>query len=200
VIEILNPELSELNFRQRWASYLTIIVALAGLIGGALERSHIIDATLDFEDKQAGIHVRYPENWLLEQSQGDFVLRVQDPAAAPFKTMMQITLQPIGSGTRSALDVLNPLSISRAGSLPAFRTLNSGPLTLPNGAQATQMAYAYAYTESNPALQTVPITVLAVDVVVLRSNQAIIITYRADAQSFERNRHYFDAFLRTLEF
>ena len=62
------------------------------------------------------------------------------------------------------------------------------------------MAYAYAYTESNPILQTIPITVLAVDVVVLRSNQAIIITYRADAQSFERNRHYFDAFLRSLEF
>jgi hypothetical protein len=200
MIEILNSESTELNFRQRWASYLTIIVAVAGLVGGLLERSSIVDASLSFEDKQAGIAVRYPENWLLEQSQADFVLRVQDPAAVPFKTLLQIALQPIGSGTRSALDVLNPLSISRAGSLPAYRTLDSSPLTLPNGAQVTQMFYAYAYTEPNPVLQTVPITVLAVDVVVLRSNQAIIITYRADAQSFERNRHYFDAFLRTLEF
>ena len=39
----------------------------------------------------------------------------------------------------------------------------------------------------------------AVDVVVLHSSQAIIITFRSDAESFDRNRHYFDDFLKTLE-
>jgi hypothetical protein len=62
------------------------------------------------------------------------------------------------------------------------------------------MLYAYAASEANPILQSIPIVVRAIDVVVLRSSQAVIITYRADAESFERNRHYFEAFLRALEF
>lgn len=200
MIEIISPQSTELNFRQRWASYLTIAVAVAGLLGGVLLRSSIVNATVRFENKQAGIAVRYPVNWLLDENREDFVLRLQDPAAIPFKTTLQISIVPIGQGARSALDILNPLNISRATSLPSYRTLEISPITLPNGAQATQMLYAYAASETNPILQSIPIVVRAVDVVVLRGSQAIVVTYRADTDSFERNQHYFDAFLRTLEF
>ncbi len=200
MINVLNPDPNELNFRQRWASYLTIGVAILALIAGIAERSQITNATLRFENKQSGIAVRYPDTWLIDQGQTDYVIRVVDPAAMPFKTVMQIALLPIGSGARSALDVLNPLSISRAAALPAFRTLGNAPVTLSNGTQATRLTYTYTYTEANPALQTVPITVLAEDVVILRSSQAIIVTYESDASSFDENHHYFDVFLRTLEF
>jgi hypothetical protein len=200
MIEIITPQSAELNFRQRWASYLTIAVAVVGLLGGVLLRSSIIDATVRFENKQAGIAVRYPVNWLLDENREDFVLRVEDPAATPFKTMLQISIVPIGQGARSALDILNPLNISRATSLPSYRTLEISPIRLPNGTSATQMLYAYAASEANPILQSIPIVVRAIDVVVLRSSQAVIITYRADAESFERNQHYFEAFLRSLEF
>ncbi|MCC7447286.1 MAG: hypothetical protein IT324_07725 [Anaerolineae bacterium] len=199
MIEILDDRL-ELNFRQRWASYLTIAVAIAGLLGGLLLRNNMTNATVRFENKQSGIAVRYPVDWLLEQGQDDFVIRVQDPAATPFKTTLQISLQPIGEGARVAY-ILDLLNIDRAATLSAYRPLEIVPITLPNGSgiQGTQMTYAYVATESNPFLQTVPIVVRAIDVVVIRSSQAIIVTYQADAQSFERNRHYFDTLLRTLE-
>jgi hypothetical protein len=45
----------------------------------------------------------------------------------------------------------------------------------------------------------VPIVVQAEDVIVLRGTQAFVITYRADSQSFDTDRHYFDSFLRSLE-
>ncbi len=198
MIEIIGEHL-ELNFRQRWASYLTIAVAIAGVLGGLLLRSNIVNATARFENKQTGIAVRYPVDWLLEQGQDDFVIRAQDPAAIPFKTTLQIALMPIGEGARVAY-ILDLLNINRAASLPAYRPLEIAPIMLPNGAQGTQMTYAYVASEANPFLQTVPIVVRAVDVVVIRSSQAVIITYQADSQSFERDRHYFDTFLRTLEF
>jgi hypothetical protein len=200
MIELIDAEPRELNFRQRWASYLTIAVAIVGLAGSFILRGNILNATFRFENKQAGIAARYPAQWLLEEGTGEFVLRAQDPAAIPFKTTLQVSLIPVGPGARSALDVLNPLNISRATSLPAYRTLRITPRTLPDGTQATEMNYAFAASEVNPALQTVPIVVRAVDVVVLRNNQAVIITYQADLASFEKNRHYFDAFLRTVEF
>lgn len=197
MIEIIDERL-ELNFRQRWASYLTIAVAIAGVLGGLLLRANMVNATVRFENTQTGIAVRYPVDWLLEQGQDDFVIRVQDPAATPFKTTLQIALQPIGEGARVAY-ILDLLNINRAATLSAYRPLEIVPIMLPSGIQGTQMTYAYVATESNPFLQTVPIVVRAIDVVVIRSSQAVIITYETDAQSFERNRHYFDTFLRTLE-
>ncbi len=199
MIEILASEATELNFRQRWASYLTIVVAVVGLFAGFLMRSSVVNATQRFENKQAGIIARYPARWLLEENQGNVVFRVQDPTAIPFKTTIEITILPVGPGARSPLDVLNPLNITRAVSFPAYSILEFTPVTLPGGSQATQMTYAFAHVESNPALQTVPIMIRAVDVVVLHSSQAIIITFQSDSESFDRNRHYFDDFLKTLE-
>jgi hypothetical protein len=199
MIEILAAENSELNFRQRWSTYLTIVVAVVGLFAGYVQRSSVVNATQRFENKQAGIFARYPARWLLEENQGGVVFRVEDPAAIPYKTAIEISILPVGPGARSALDVLNPLNITRAVSFPAYSTLEIVPVTLSNGKQATQMTYAYAHVETNPALQTVPIMIRAVDVVVLHSSQAIIITFRSDSESFDRNRHYFDDFLKTLE-
>ena len=191
-------ESTELNFRQRWASYLTIFVAVIGLAGGIALRSRSLNATDRFENRQEGLAANYPSNWLLEEGAGDFVFRVQDPAALPFKTTLQISLLTVGPGARTA-DIPDLLNMTRAASLPAYRPLAITPTTLPNGTQGIQMEYAYVATETNPFLQTVPIVVHALDVIVLRSNQAVVITYRADSQSFDSNRHFFDSFLRTLE-
>src|SRR5262249_40536896 len=142
---------------------------------------------------------RYPARWLLEENQGGVVFRVVDPAAIPYKTAIEISMLPVGPGARSALDVLNPLNITRAISYPAYSTLEIVPVVLPNGKQATQRTSAYPNVQPTPGLQTAPIMVRAVDVVLIHSSQAIIITFRSDSASFDRNRHYFDDFLRTLE-
>ncbi len=199
MIEVLYSERAALNVRQRWASILTILVALGGLLLGYLLRVSMIEATLRFENKQFGIAASYPDGWLLEENQGNIVFRVQDPAALPFKTSLQVALIPIGADARPT-DILNRLNIERANRFPAYRSLERVPTTLPNGAQGVQMSYAYAAVETNPFLQSEPIAVRAVDVVVLRGAQAIVISFESDAQSFERNRRYFDAFLRSLQF
>ena len=199
MIELGQADPGELNFRQRWASYLTIFTAIVALLLGYALRSRNLEATQRFENKQAGISVRYPVNWLLDQGRGTIVVRAQDPAALPFKTTLEISLLPVGPDARTA-DIPNLLNTSRATTVSTYRTLAITPTTLPNGQQGIQMNYAYVASEDNPFIQTVPIVVQATDVIVLRSNQAIIITYRADAQSFERNQHYFQNFLRSLEF
>src|SRR5262245_5884500 len=133
MIDILASESTELNFRQRWASYMTIVVAVVGLFAGLVQRSSVVNATQRFENKQAGIVARYPARWLLEENQGSVVFRVVDPAAIPYKTAIEISMLPVGPGARSALDVLNPLNITRAISYPAYSTLEIVPLVLPNG-------------------------------------------------------------------
>src|SRR5215475_14120141 len=194
---IIEP--TELNFRQRWASYLTIFVTVVALFAAFLLRSRSLDTTADYENREEGITAHYPLNWLLEEGKGDFVFRAEDPAAIPFKTTLQLALVPVGPGARTD-DLPDWLNMTRAASLAAYRPLAIKPVTLANGVQGIQMDYAYVSSEGNPFFQSVPVVVRAIDVIVLRSNQALVVTYRSDSQAFEQNQHYFDNFLRTLEF
>lgn len=189
----------ELTFRQRWASYLTLLVAVGGLLLGVIYRNNTVGATYPFINRQLGISARYPANWLLEEGGDQFVLRARDPAALPFKTTIQMSLLATGQGARPS-DVLNLLDLDRARRLAAYRSLSQDTAVLPGGQRGVQMEYAYASVETNPFLQTEPITVRATDIVVLRQNQAVVITFIAESARYEEYRTYFEAFLRTLAF
>ncbi|MCE7948440.1 MAG: hypothetical protein DYG88_13535 [Chloroflexi bacterium CFX4] len=188
-----------LSIRQRLASYLVIVAALVAVLYGFNYREGIVSATFPFINREAGITARYPARWLLEEGGSRFVLRAQDPAALPFKTTIRLQLIPIGSGARPA-DILDLLDVDRASRLPAYRSLSRTPTTLPGGQRGQQMIYAYAFIDPNPFLQAEPITVRALDLVVLRAGQAVVITYEAKSDVFEKHQHYFDAFLRSLTF
>ena len=192
----------ELNFRQRWASYLTLLAALVGVLGGALLHNQALNATQVFENKEAGISARYPTNWLLQEGKTvggalDFVFRAQDPSALPFKTTLQVSLIPVGPQARAS-DIPDLLNMSRATAYAAYRPLSIVPVALTNDIHGIQMTYAYVSTETNQFLQSVPIAVEAQDVIVLHSSRAVIITYQADSQTFDGNHHYFDNFLTSL--
>ena len=202
MINLLDSAPTNLSFRQRWANYLTIIVALVAVAGGFILHNNIQNATDRYDNTEVGIGLRYPSNWLLDEplagTTTEYIVRIQDPIAVPFKTTLQISLLPVGPDAHLS-DIPDLLNLARAQSFATYRPLSITPVALPNGAQGIQMNYAYVATETNPALLSVPIVVQAEDVIVLRGTQAFVITYRDDAQSFDGNQHYFDNFLRSLE-
>jgi hypothetical protein len=201
MIEIAGDALTQLNFRQRWASYLTIGMAILGLLIGVFLRSRVINATSFYQNSQNGISGRYPANWLLtEADEGEnVVFRVENPAAFPFKTLMQVALR-ISGPDEQANDVRDQLNISRASQFFAYRALDTSPITLADGSNALKMNYAYVANDPNPFVQSVPIVVQGVDIIVLRNRQVLIISYRAESSTFDQDYHYFDAFLRSLQF
>src|SRR5260221_14470663 len=100
MINLLESSSTELNFRQRWANYLTIFVSLAALTGGLLLRNSYQNSSSRYENSEVGIAVRYPSNWLLDAPQAgsrtEYIVRMQDPIAVPFKTTLQISLLSVG--------------------------------------------------------------------------------------------------------
>src|SRR3954471_15874158 len=132
MLKFLQIERIELNFKQRWSSYLTILVAVVALGVGYVLRTRALEATQRYENSNVGISTRYPVGWLLEEPTDtkDFVMRVQDPAAIPFKTTLQISLIPIGPDARLS-DLPSQIHITRALTLPIYRPLTSTPITLP---------------------------------------------------------------------
>ena len=190
-----------LNFRQRWATLLTIALTTFALIGGVILRASVIGATQAFVDSAAGIAARYPTGWLIERGAtgADFVFRAEDPAALPFKTTLGVAILAIGPNA-TVNDVAQLLTVQRAQTLAAYRSLGIDAYTLPNGTPATRIQYAYAAVDPNPFLSAVPVVVRAEDIIILSQSQAIIASYMSEAQTFADNEPYFTAFLRGLTY
>jgi len=197
LIEITGQE-EEFTRRQRWSHALTVIVGVVVLLYGLNMRAGALYATTIYDNAQAGIRANYPQNWLLDESE-DYVFRVRDMARIGFKTTILITTQPIGPDMTER-NVLDTLNITRPLIMAAYNILSIGDYTLPDGTPATAMNYTYVAVDTNPFLESVPAVVLGQDIITIRGGQAIIITFCADAQTFDQDSAIFNRFLASLEF
>ncbi len=193
------PEERPLTRTQRWANMLAILTALAALAFGFLLRDQIVSSTETFRDLAAGILAQYPSGWLLD-TEGDYVFRARDPRSPSFRTTLQVAVEAIGADA-AARNVLDNLTMERALTLAAYRTLTTIPdYPLPDGEQATRLDYVYVATEADPFLQSLPVVVYGVDIVSIKRGQAIIITFRVEADRFDEEFWRLERFLATLEF
>lgn len=197
IIEVISSGRG-LNLRQQWAHILTMALGFVMLALGMNIRSGVISAVVPYSNVQAGITAFYPERWLLDRGQ-DYVFRVRDMTESGFKTTIQVSTRPI-SGDTSERNVLDSLSLSRSQTFTDYSVLAVEPFSFQDGVEAQAMFYTYVSRQASPFLEGVPAVVLGLDILTLSRGQAIIITYRADANVYDANRHYFDRFLSTLEF
>lgn len=196
IVEITDR--SELTFNQRWNSYLALILAGVVVFLGITFRNGAINASQTFEDLEAGVRAQVPSGWLLDTAGDDYVFRIQDPDAFPFKTTLQVSVLTVGPDATPG-KVLDLLDMQRAPRFSAYRIISRTEETLRDGSPAVRMTYAYTQDERNPALESLPIVVKGVDVVVLRRGQAVIITYREEQSVFDDNLYRFENLLQTVE-
>lgn len=187
-----------LSRTQRWASLLVVVVTLVGVGAGLLVKDQVIGSTVAYRDLGAGILARYPENWLLDTA-GDYVFRVRDPESGAFLTTLQVRVTSIGEDSAER-NILDTLTLQRARTLAAFKTLRSVPFELPDGEAAIRFEYVYAATEANPFLEPIPVVVRGVDIVTIKRGQAIIVTFRVEADRFDDEAWRLDQLLASLEF
>lgn len=185
--------------RSQTINSLTVIFVAVLMMGiGLLMRNNVITATVPFLDEENGIRAQLPANWLVTTDNPGFIFRAEDPETIPFKTLLQVSLVPVGEGANPR-NVADLLTLQRNGRLSTYRVLSIVPTTL-GDSEALEVTYAYVQTDSNPFLNASPIVVLGRDVVVLRESQAIVLTYREQDSRFDENEIIFDNFLDTLEF
>lgn len=184
--------------RQFWSGMLALAVTLLALLGGLALRARVRADLVRYEDPVAGIAAMRPTTWLVD-SQGDYVFRVQDPAARSFKTTLQVAVMTIGPDA-TGRNVLDILTMNRSSMLSGYSVLAvNDPVATPHG-PAAEMRYAYVELDPNPFLTTLPTVVMGVDVVYRKGDQAIIATYLASTDSFDGQYFRFEQFLRSLEF
>lgn len=187
----------ELNFSQRWNTYLALAATLAAVFLGITLKNNTLNATLEFENLEAGVRAQVPADWLIAASSDEFVLRAEDPNALPFKTLLQVSVLTVGTDA-TPNTVLDLLYMQRAPRFSTYREISREDAML-RGDAAKRMVYAYTQDERNPFLASVPIVVQGVDLVVLRRGQAVIITYREERSTFNQNLYRFENLLNTVE-
>jgi hypothetical protein len=177
---------------------LTVAVLILGFFYGLNLRNGVIFATQPYNNIQAGIRLDYPSRWLID-SGGEYVLQIRDMQRVGYKTTMQLSLRPAGVNV-AARNILDLLNISRALTLSTYDVQSIEPYTLPNGTQGTMMSYTFVDTETNKFLETVPVVVNGLDILVRRGDQALIITFRGDSLTFDQDIATFNRMLSSLEF
>lgn len=183
---------------QRWANYLTIFFGVAGLFIGVNLRDSALNATSIYVNTQAGIEALYPQNWLIDQS-GDYVFRVRDMTQVGYKTTIQVAVSPV-SAESTERNVLDALTLSLSQPLAGFTPIGLEDYILPDETSALWVTSAFSDIQTNPFLQSTPVTVERIDVITIKRGQAIIITFLSDTQFYDENLPVFQQFLNDLEF
>lgn len=177
---------------------LAIIMAGALMALGLVMRNNTLNATFPFRDEINGINAQLPEGWLLDTTGEDFVFQAIDPGGRPFKTTLQVSIINVGREA-TPRNIVDLIEIQGPLRLPEYQVYTSESTRLGDDS-ATELIYAFVQTEANPFLETEPIVVQGIDLVVKRGNQAIIFTFRDAQETFDQNRFYFDNFLNSVEY
>jgi hypothetical protein len=194
-----NAPVESLTLRQRYAHYFVILYAVIAFIIGINLRDAVLYATVPYSNQQIGINAFYPQNWLLD-TEGDYIFRARDMAKTGYKTTIQVDVLPVTANT-SPRNILDSLILNRSQTLSQFDVLGRQPITLGDaGIVGTQMLYTFVSGGEDPFLETIPRVVEGVDVLVIDSGQAIIITFLSDAAEFDANYAIFEQFLNDFDF
>lgn len=197
-IEEFGASGSKLTWRQRWSYYLSVILAVAFFAIGLRLREDALTAVVPYANVQAGIQALYPQDWLLDTS-GDYVFRVRDMSHLGFKTTIQVSVRPVSDDTDEQ-NVFNSLTLSRSQTLSNYGGSPIEPYILPNDVEALSMFYTFVTRETGTFLEGVPVVVAGLDILTIRRGQAIIITFQAESDIYERELAVFERFLDSLVF
>lgn len=197
VIEIIS-ESEDLTLRQRWANVFTVLICILMMLLGLNLRNQTLTATTFYESPQAGISAQYPQNWLID-TDGSYIFRVRDMSRIGFKTTFLVTVQPVGADAEER-NLADRLSLDRIVDFTDYRVQPLEMYDFPGGRDAQALNYTYVATDVSPFLQSIPTVVRGLDILTISGGQAIIMTFRADANNFEEELPRFEQFLRQLEF
>ena len=198
VIEIRErgPEVSQ---RQRYSHYFAIAFGVIGLIIGMNLRDSTLLATTQYADTRAGIRAFYPEDWLIDTTSDEYIFRVRDMTQPGFKTTIQVSMYPV-SAQSTIRNVVESLALNRMQTLANYTYGSVDEYILEDQPDAFFIDYAYSTAESDPFLDAVPSVVRGQDIMTIKRGQAVVISFRSDASTYEQNLRVFEQFLDDLEF
>lgn len=184
--------------RQRWSIAITYFLLVAGFALGVNQRESTLNLASDYSNLEAGISAKYPARWLLEET-GPFIFRVRDMAHRGYNTVIEVSAAPVGRDT-SERNIFDQLTLQRSQVLTDYTVLGYDDYRLAEDAPAVSMSYSFVARDSSPFLEGVSSIVNGLDILTIRRGQALVVSFRADADIYQRELETLRWFIQHLEF
>lgn len=181
----------------RFSVILVLMLTTLAIGFGLILQQQTSSRTIRYESRTAGISAQYPSGWLLDE-RGNYVARVRDPRARPFKTQFTIATVPSG-GQTTTRNILDSITIQRSADLAAYRVLSIEEFTR-GSTHYTELHFAYVDADPNPFIQRLPVVILGLDIVIPNGSRSIVVTYMAAQDSFDTQRTVFDNFFASIRY
>jgi len=151
-----------------------------------------------YTNLEAGITALYPARWLLDET-GDYVLRVRDMSNRGFKTVIQVSTLPVTPDTVER-NLLDRLSLNRSQTFIDYTILGYSDYFLPDETPAIAMSYTFVSRDASPFLEGVSTVVVGLDILTIQRGQALIMTFRADSNTYEQTLPIFEQFIQDIDY
>lgn len=188
----------QITQRQRWSIAITYFLLVAGFALGVNQRESTLNLASDYNNLEAGISAKYPARWLLEET-GSIIFRVRDMAHRGFNTVIEVSAAPVGRDT-SERNIFDQLTLQRSQVLTDYAVLGYDDYVLADDTLAVSMSYSFVARDSSPFLEGVSSIVNGLDILTIRRGQALVVSFRADADIYQRELETLRWFIQHLEF
>ena len=188
--------------RDRWADWAVIGVLVVALLLGWGVKAVAEGQRTTFTDEDTGLTVRYPKQWLLRSNE-NLVLEVIHPGSGDFKTTYQVRARPIDATselTPTLTVALNNVSMGRAPSSTAYRTLDTEQGADIGDLPTMEMTYVFVAESSDLFVQRLPVVVMGLDIAEPVGDQAFVYTLLASQDNFEDAEKAFRRFVESAEY
>lgn len=188
---------SDLTKNDRFSAVLVLLITLIGLGLGLLIQRSTASQVWVYSNTPAGIDAAYPLGWLTDE-RGNYVVRILNVRARPYKTQYIISVVPI-SGQTSIRNIIDSLTLQRSVDFPAYRLINVEEVSS-GTSPVTRMEFAFVETDPNPFIERLPVVVQGMDIVFVDGNRAIIVTFMTDRESYDEDLASFERFVASLRY
>jgi hypothetical protein len=168
----------------RWDP-LVLVVAVLSLCIGWLVRGHVAASVLPFSDSGSGISFSYPASWMSLPA-GNTITTIMNPqSAGAYRSRITLTREET-SPPSAMLSAEKAFLVTRSQQFTLYRLLDERDI---DTGRVRIHEFTYAYAEDpfrdDPSRTSMPVIVKARDLLFTHKGSTYVITYSAEASSFD---------------
>jgi len=175
-----------------WLVVAMIVVALLtgwGVKTAAEGRTVVAEA--------GGLQLRYPAGWLRVNAEPPVLLQAEE-WLGPARSTITVERRPLPPVQNPLRAVQQTLTLERARTWTAYRTLETEEGASVAGRTATRVAFTYVEINPNPYLATMPVVMYGEDYLIQVGQDVYVVTLTAAEASYGRVQRALAAVVRSL--
>lgn len=179
---------------------VALVVAVA-LVLAILLGQYVSSRTLVYQEPNSAFQLAYPARWTSGESLQEALFKIEDPAtASAFKTSLTVDARDLDPSAPPTLQKLVDRRVEQRSAFTAYHFLSNKETTVA-GMPAQELMYSYVVQPIDaPRRASLPVVVVARDVIVLTPTRVYYFTLVAPANELDQASPQLDRTLASVKF